>query len=345
MKVTDFFEENYYVGIADTPINESINSVIDAIANGVNTIERAVIKGLEENKIATAIKKFVGQYRVAYVAIRSILALDQYLAQDEKGAGLVSSLYNKLVNGSPDEVKEELRSFYEYATKNNSKLGRTVEYFNKAVDNDLKQKKNGIPGYGLIEEIKNRLGDIKKFASDYIERFKKEDPKTESLVEMYIRLESQGLFEGYNFDLLESESKPEVQCYYAIVDAELSIDGAKHRNIKSVVVARGERPVDALKDMKKNIRKSVSLINQEIKKKKGKVTLKSNLDTLKVYSNIEDVIKKNPSNLVGSDNVSKGIVLLKGSMTHGKQSNEPEIAPFGSTLLRKGSVTRYLNKE
>ena len=346
MKVADFFEENYYVGLQNQPIDESITSVIDAIHKGVKQIEKAVESGIEEHKASKMVKEFVSRNRVLYVAIRSILAIDKYLSTDDsaKGASLVGSLYNSLVNGSVDEVKEELKSFYNYAKNSNNKLNKTIEYFNKAVEQDLKQKKHGVFGYGLIEEIKNRISDIRNFSMEYIKRYKKDDaPVTESFVSTIDKIMNQGLLEGFDMSLSESE-QDEKKCFYSIVEAELTIDGAKHRNIKSIVVARDEKPIDALKQMKKNVRKSISEINKQIKKQKGKVKLKSNLDTLKVYSNIEDIEKKNPENLVGSENVSKGIVLLKGAMEHGKMGKEPDIYPLGYSLLRKASITRYLNK-
>lgn len=347
MKVVDFFEESYYVGLQKEPMDESITSVIDAIHKGVKQIEKAVETGIEERKVSKMVKEFVSKNRVIYVAIRSILAIDKYLSAEDsdKGASLVGSLYNSLVNGSVDEVKEELKGFYEYAKNSNNKLNRTIDYFNKAVEQDLKQKKHGIFGYGLIEEIKNRIQDIRDFSMDYIKRYKKDDTDavTESFINTIDAFMKQGLLEGFDMSLTESD-QTEKKCFYAIVEAELMLDGAKHRNIKSIVVARDEKPVDALKQMKKNIRKSVSEINKQIKKKKGKIKLKSNLDTLKLYSNIEDIEKKNPENLVGSENVSKGLILLGGAMDHGKMSKEPDQYPLGYSLLRKSSITRYLNK-
>jgi hypothetical protein len=155
-------------------------------------------------------------------------------------------------------------------------------------------------------------------------------------------LVEQGLYDFTMPSLNEAEEVVE-KPFYAIVSGQVVVDGKKHRNIKSTVVTKAPDAITALKNIKKDLRSSVSSINKEIKKSNAKLDVEIT-DNIKIMS-YDDVKKKNIENLVGSTLVSRGFVMLKGTMENGNISPDAEHAPMGYTFLNKSSVTRYLNKD
>lgn len=343
MKVTDLIEQNYYSGLSKEPINESISSVVNAIEKGVEKISKMIQIGKPKEETNKFIQEFVSKYRVPYVAIRSILSVDQYLSKDDTdGATYVGSLYNALTIGKPEEVKEELVKFYNYAKQQNSKLKRTIEYFDKAVDHDLKSQKDGIIGYNLVKEMKDHIDNIRQMSADYINRYAKPVSENIDFVGAIEKFVEQGLLDEFETAMLnESATEAEEKNFYAIVEAQLTIDGKKHRNLKSVVATRAKDAVEAFKNIKRDVRSSVSDINKIIKKDRGHLKL-TKLEDIKIFNSFEEIKKKNLSNLVGTEYVSRGFMILDGALEHGNMKSEPKYYPMGYTFLQKSAITRYL---
>lgn len=342
------------MGNSNEVVNESITSAVDVLTLAVTKITKLISDGSPVETINNAIKKFVEDHRKLYVATRSVLAIDQYVSNDTKGASYMGSMYSSLVNSSPSNTAAQLTKFYDYAKTEDSKLNRAIEYFDNVVTNDLKISKNGIEGYGLVVELKKHIRNIRKMAMEYVKnnagKMRKKVPtKSEPVTEEYdiikevSKLVERGLLDNFMESLTESSSKPVPINYFAIVDGVISIDGKKHRNVKSTVVTSATDPVAAFKNIKNSVGKSVTKINTAIKKEKAKLTI-TNIEQLKIYSDFNEIKKKNIGNLVGSEYVSRGFIILDGVLGHGNVGKEPIHYPLGHTFLNKSSITRYLKK-
>lgn len=165
----------------------------------------------------------------------------------------------------------------------------------------------------------------------------------DDLFEGLFTLASRGLLsEGDSLVMESKEGEEPESVFYAIVSASIEIDGKNHRNFRSIAVARAKSAVEASGMIQKNIKASVSQVNKELKKDNKKIVIRE-LDKLKILTH-DELKKKNIGNLVGSEYVSSGIIVLRGVDGHGDVKSTVWYAPLGHVFFNKSSITRYLNK-
>lgn len=362
MRITEFFDNDFMQGLSKKPLNENLDNFLKSTKEKAQELlDRAQSPNEDKDKLTSDIKEFINSIFHTFISIRTIMSADIHIrsgnakADDVDDFGkLIGSFYQILSAGSDEDVKDTMKRFYDkYSSDTGNKLSGTFANFQRALERETKliDRPTKTYGVGAVRLVLDGIKVVEEVAHEFFKDHNPANPKNnvqaqtqvKEAIEVFFseveRLDEMGVMDFGNV-LLESEQ--EEKPFYAIVPAVIEVDGKKHRNIKSVAVARAKTAIDALREIRRNVKASVSAINKAAKKDKVKVVFNSDSD-LKIMS-YDEIKKKNIDNLVGSSLVSKGIIVLKGATEHGNVGSTALYAPMGHTFLNKSSVTRYLNK-
>lgn len=363
MKINNLIESNYYYGMSDKDqLTESLNNVISMIDGKVSVVMDMMRKGEEKTKVEQAIVELASKYKSIYVAIRTIISVEEYMRNredDESGAFTRSmTTIAALLSNKVDTVRKALKAFYERFKKNKAqnqgtihgKVTGTLTGFENTANNDLKRKEKEFDyvGSAFIVDFKKHLTRVMQSAHKYIDKYKelraKRDEKVSEtfFIEYFTDLEDRGLLENFN-SLNESTSVNTKGHYFSIVEACVYEGERKVRNFTTIVGTMAESPKQACKTMNKNLKASTRQINKAIKSNNRVVKYKDVTES-KVRYGIDAIRKATPQKL---PMYSKGMYLMKGiTEDYGKESDIVEHAPYHvKRLSSKASVSRYLNRE
>lgn len=362
MKVEDLFEnKEYYKGTVDSPlITEDLNNVVTELKTRINRIMQAMNNKENRELVERQIKEFADKYGKIYVALRTVLAVEQHLNKGDNPYGEESYkptvlTMGAMLTGTISAVKKALMDFVNYAKKRSKKILGTLQHFDRTMQNDLKTKMRGSEymGSAFIEEFLKNLDRISQGSANYVKRYKEVTSAMGenfdlgmAIAESIVEYDNNGLLESMSFDLTEGAEATTSEPFFAVVKYGL-YKGDKKQAVKhgySLMVSDAPDAARAEKEILRNARKSMTYINKQLKKSGLKV---ANIGDIKLHQGIKQVKRMNVQDLVGANVYSRGLYVMDGftDVNKTKVGKLPDIAdqPY-AVLTSKGSLTRYLNK-
>lgn len=360
MKLTDFYENvDYYNGISESQvINEDLSNVAQELHKRISQIMSYMNEGRNQEEVERMIQRFGDQYGKIYVALRSVLAVDQHLnksddpSSDESYKPTVVTM-GALLTGSVAKVKKALMDFLAFAKKRSNKVLATITHFERVLEKDLQSKMKGsvYKGSAFIEEFQKNLDRIIGGSQRYVARYKEVTKAMgegfdlgETIFESMYEFEKNGLLDTMDFQINESvEGKPN-EVYFGLIKYYLVKTGAKqHSKVGyALVVSNKESAADAKKEIIKNSKSSAAKINKGLKGVRIAVS-----DNVKLYYGLDKIKNTNVVSIVGDKVYSKGLYTMKGftDLTVSNVGKTVEHAPMPTAMLTtKSSLTRFINK-